>query len=165
MRHVAAALVLAIVLFGLPQTGKVWAQSVKGTGTVPVSLFPEQHLPQGNLTVAAITNPKTGLPNGVVRLRIPGMVEATAEVTFLGVSDNIGLAGGPIRAGNVIPGYPFLYILAIDNGSGLPADAIAILSVVDLSTLSPEAFAIFFADFVDAAGPIYNGNFTVTDGP
>jgi hypothetical protein len=153
---------LSLVLSALPQTTPVHAQSVTGAGTIPVRNSQGQGLPQGNFTVAASTVPATGLPTGVVRVRLPGFAEATADVNLLLVQGNTALAGGPIRAGSTLdPSFTFLYLIVVDNGRpshGTPPDlSVAIITTSDVTPIA-AAFLDFFIQFV---GPVSNGNYTV----
>jgi hypothetical protein len=157
-----ASLSVALTLAWLCPFTTADAQSIEGAGTVPVRLSNGQGLPQGNLTIAAHIVPGTGAPTGVVRVRLPGFAEATADVDFVYVQGNAGVAGGPIRAGNALPGYTYLYLLVVDNGNGQSTDdAVAIIADGDLSELL-EAFFDFFASI---AGPVSHGNYNVEDGP
>jgi hypothetical protein len=154
-----ASLAAALTLAWLFPVATADAQSIQGAGTIPVATSNGQGLPQGNLTIAAHTVPGTGLTTGVVRVRIPGFVAATADVDAMYVEGNTGVAGGPIRAGNA-SGYSYMYLLVVDNGNGRAVDdALVVLTPFDASDFLPF-LAEFFGQF---AGPVQNGNYNVGD--
>ena len=153
-----ASLAAALTLGWLVPLATADAQSIQGAGTIPVATSNGQGLPQGNLTIAAHIVPGTGAPTGVVRVRIPGFVEATADVNFVYVEGNVGVAGGPIRAGNAAPGFTYLYLVVVDNGNGRSTDdAVALLATGDASGFLEDLLGLF-ALF---ASPVSNGNYNV----
>jgi hypothetical protein len=156
-----ASLAAALTLGWLVPLATADAQSIEGAGTIPVATSNGQGLPQGNLTIAAHIVPGTGAPTGVVRVRIPGFAEATADVNFVHAEGNVGVAGGPIRAGNA-SGFTYVYFIVVDNGNGRSTDdAVALLTDFDASGFL-GAFLDFFVAF---ASPVSHGNYNVEDAP
>jgi hypothetical protein len=136
------------------------AQSVEGAGTIPVRMSNGQGLPQGNLTIAAHIVPGTGATTGVVRVRIPGFAQATADVNAMYVAGNTAVAGGPIRTGDA-SGFSYMYLLVVDNGNGKAVDnALVVVTDFDASGFLPS-LVDFFGQF---AGPVQNGNYNVKGG-
>lgn len=156
-------LAAACGLVVLASQGPARAQSVTGAGTIDVlDLSEGGGVPQGNLTIAAHINPRSGAAVGVVRIRIPGFAEATVDVQTVSVQGDIAVAGGPIRAGSSAFGDEDveLYLLIVDNGTpnhGGPDAAVAILTGPDSGDFI-VAVAGFFAQF---ASPVNHGNYTV----
>ena len=140
----------------------VSAQSIEGAGTNPVRTSEGSGLPQGKTTIAAHLVPGTGVATGVVRVRIPGFAEATADVTSMLVEGDVGIAGGPVRAGSTIdPIYTYMYVFVRDNGNGQSVDD----STVWLTTFDASGdldFLIFLSELF-GAGPVQNGNYNVRE--
>lgn len=159
MKISTIGLLAVVVVVWLSPFSTVSAQSIEGAGTIPVMTSEGLGLPQGNITIAAHIVPGTGSTTGVVRVRIPGFAEATADVTAMYVEGNTGIAGGPVRAGDA-SGYSYMYVLVVDNGHGQAVDdALVVIADFDASDLLPF-FVDFFGQF---AGPVQNGNYNVSD--
>jgi hypothetical protein len=154
------SLAVAVAVAWLSPSSTASAQSIEGAGTIPVMTSRGLGLPQGNITIAAHIVPGTGATTGVVRVRIPGFAEATADVTAMAVGGNVGVAGGPIRAGGNPFGLGYMYVLVVDNGNGRAVDdALVVLTDSDASGFLP-----FLVDiFGQFAGPVQNGGYKVSD--
>jgi hypothetical protein len=142
------------------------AQSVTGTGIGPIIGVGQGQgsgTPQGNLTASARFN--DGVPDGTVRIRLPGFAQATVDVNCLHIDGNIAIVGGPIRAGTSFdPAFNFLYLIVEDNGNsvqGEPVDRVLAFAANFDACDATDVFLFLFR--LINPDPMSHGNYTVSD--
>jgi hypothetical protein len=142
--------------FGLPCLG----HAAQGDQVAGAGVFTAADGRAQVISVAAMSGPAGEDPRGSINIRIPGLGEATIDVTCMFVQGNRAAVGGPVRSGDIaLPGYNWIAVVVEDNGNGPSADRV--VSIFSFIPLPCELFVT--GPFIDIVPPIEAGNFMVRD--